>query len=345
MQRINLADTPLPAVLAAATEVLRRGGLVVYPTETVYGLGACATHPEGVSRLLDVKQRPVGKAISVLTQLEEVWSYVANTPSTRAAVERYLPGPVTVVGSALPSQLDQRLQDERGTLGIRVSSHPIAAELAKIGPITATSANPAGGARPRTPDELLAAFSLRARARIDLLLDAGTLPPAEPSMVIDTTQPVQEVLRAGGAEFVGLELLLPDEAATVAAGEAFVRQHTDALQSGPVFLLLDGELGAGKTRFAQGVARALGVDRPVRSPTYTLMHEYPTEHGRFLHLDLWRAGTAGQEELGLTALRDPHTLVLIEWPGALWSQALPGLTRRAHLQVLDGSGRCLRFVA
>lgn len=345
VQRIDLATTPLSVAIAAASEVLNRGGLVVYPTETVYGLGACATHAGGVSTLLEVKQRPVGKAISVLVPKTAVWHYLQPVQATKQAVERYLPGPVTVVGMAVPACVDERLFDERGTLGVRVSEHPIAAALAEAGPVTATSANPAGGARPRSPEHLLAAFSDHARGRIDLVLDAGELPAREPSMVLDTTQPIQQILRAGGEAFQGSETLLISEEDTLQAGEAFVAQHADALKAGAVFLLVDGELGAGKTRLAHGVARGLGVDRPVRSPTFTLMQEYPTPAGRFLHLDLWRAGAITAQELGLDTCAQPGTLVLIEWPGSLWEASLPGLVRRAKLEVLPDDRRRLSFVS
>ncbi len=88
--------------------------------------------------------------------------------------------------------------------------------------------------------------------------------------------------------------------------------------------LLSGELGAGKTTFVQGVAEALGVDRPVRSPTYTLINEYPVTHpdiDHLIHVDLYRldhVDAAERAQLGIDEWLDrPRTLVLIEWPERL----------------------------
>ena len=196
-----LSISPENPDLSRACEVLAAGGLVIFPTETVYGLACDATNAAAVTKLLRVKQRPAGLAMPIL---------VANRDAAEALVEltseaeqlyaSFLPGPVTVVSRVRATQpVDTRLISEFGTMGIRISSHSVAQALAEAykKPLTATAAAPAGAAKPRNPEALLAAFSEQQREAIDLLLSVGELPAAEPSTVIDTTQAVQRVIRAG----------------------------------------------------------------------------------------------------------------------------------------------------
>lgn len=132
---------------------------------------------------------------------------------------------------------------------------------------------------------------------------------------------------------------LPDEAATA----ALATRVADALD-GALVLYLDGDLGVGKTSFARALLRALGVGERVKSPTYSLLESYPLAHGRAWHLDLYRIADPGELEwLGLDALAEPGTLVLVEWPqhGA---GALPPADLVLHL-AHAGEGRQARFEA
>ncbi len=132
---------------------------------------------------------------------------------------------------------------------------------------------------------------------------------------------------------------LPDEAAT----ETLARRVAGALD-GALVLYLDGDLGAGKTRFARALLRALGVTGRVKSPTYSLVESYPLPAGRAWHLDLYRIADPGELEwLGLDALVEPGALVLVEWPrhGA---GALPEADLVLHLEHA-GAGRKARFEA
>lgn len=174
--------------IAEAVAVLRRDGLVVYPTETVYGLGADALSYDAVLRVYEVKQRPLSKPLSIAVSDEEMLGGVARPDEFAwAFIERFLPGPVTVIvpaGSCLPSVLT----GGTGLIGIRMPDHPVALSL--IGefdaPITATSANVAGGRDPVRPTEVSVVY--------DLLIDAGML-PGTPSTVVDLVN--RRVLRAG----------------------------------------------------------------------------------------------------------------------------------------------------
>lgn len=134
-------------------------------------------------------------------------------------------------------------------------------------------------------------------------------------------------------------IALPDEAATVALGA-----RVAAALDGALVLYLDGDLGVGKTCFARALLRALGVDGRVKSPTYSLLESYALAHGRAWHLDLYRIADPGELEwLGLDALAEPGTLVLVEWPqhGA---GSLPPADLVLHL-AHAGEGRSARFEA
>ncbi|HEX7113040.1 MAG TPA: tRNA (adenosine(37)-N6)-threonylcarbamoyltransferase complex ATPase subunit type 1 TsaE [Mizugakiibacter sp.] len=147
------------------------------------------------------------------------------------------------------------------------------------------------------------------------------------------------------SEPAAFEVELPDEAATV----ALAQRLAPALRAGGV-VYLHGELGAGKTSFARALLRALGVGERVKSPTYSLIESYRFDGRAAHHLDLYRIADPGElEYLGLDALAEPGSLVLVEWPergaGALpvpdWRLDLAhaGSGRRARLSALSGAAR------
>jgi L-threonylcarbamoyladenylate synthase len=177
--------------LSRAAAAIERGGLVVYPTETVYGLGADALSPEAVERVFEAKGRSRAKPLSLgVPDVDAALSY--TTPSDREVrfMHRFLPGPVTVVVPKHESVPDA-LTGGRDRVGVRVPDHEIAlAFLERAGrPVTATSANRSGeGSKRRVADvdpELRDA---------SVVLDAGETPGTE-STVVDVS--AGEVLRAG----------------------------------------------------------------------------------------------------------------------------------------------------
>ncbi|CAN5612393.1 tRNA (adenosine(37)-N6)-threonylcarbamoyltransferase complex ATPase subunit type 1 TsaE [soil metagenome] len=130
-------------------------------------------------------------------------------------------------------------------------------------------------------------------------------------------------------------LWLPDAAATDALG-----QRLAATQPAQAVVHLYGELGAGKSTLARAWLRALGVEGPIRSPTYTLVERYPLlDGGEALHLDLYRIGDAGELEF-LALDESPARLWLVEWPQRGLA-ALPSATLRVSLSVEGGGRRCL----
>lgn len=170
------------ADLTDAVAAIRRGDLVVYPTETVYGLGANALDSEAVERVFEAKGRSRHKPISMaLPELSAAADYTRMTDRERRFCERFLPGPVTVLVERT-ARVPDTLVAGRDRVGIRVPDHEIARELARrTGPITATSANRSGEASARRIDEI--APDLLERATV---VDCGETPGGE-STVVDVS--------------------------------------------------------------------------------------------------------------------------------------------------------------
>jgi L-threonylcarbamoyladenylate synthase len=197
---------PDPAAVAAARRVLESGGLVAFPTETFYGLGAHALDAAAVDRVFRAKGRPADKPLLVLVDSLAMVERVAREVSARARrlMARYWPGPLTLVLRAQPA-VPFALTAGTGTIGVRLSSHPVARALVgSLGaPVTAPSANPHGAPSPRTADEVLAALG----PALGLVLDAGPTPGGPPSTVLDLTGEAPTVIRPGavvlGAEDLG----------------------------------------------------------------------------------------------------------------------------------------------
>ncbi len=183
-----------PLSVDQAVLALRRGGLVAFPTDTVYGVGAQVFQRAAVSRLYKVKDRGADKAIPVLLPDVDAVLKVAlplNASAQRLA-KRFWPGPLTLVVPRHPDLPDEI--NPGPTVGVRVPGHPIAlALLAAAGPLAVTSANRSGGADSLTAAEVSAAL----RDGVEVLLDGGRTPGGVPSTVVDCTQALPVVLRAG----------------------------------------------------------------------------------------------------------------------------------------------------
>jgi L-threonylcarbamoyladenylate synthase len=187
------------ARIAAAAEVLRRGGLVAYPTETFYGLGALARDAAAVARLVLAKGRPDGKPLPLVAgdraQVDEV--AVLSGPALRLA-ETFWPGPLTLVLPARPG-LPEPVAAGTGTVGVRIPGSEVARALALAagGALIATSANPAGGPPPCRAEDL----SPELRARLDGVLDGGPTPGGLPSTVVALEAGAPRLVRPGAVPF------------------------------------------------------------------------------------------------------------------------------------------------
>lgn len=191
----------MPNQVDEAVAILSGGGIVVYPTETSYGMGCDATNQEAVERIFAIKQRPVVKGLStILPSLAEATQYIILRPYTRRLVEYYWPGPLTIVAPKSPtsplSPLCENGND--GTHAVRVSSHPVAAALAnRFGkPIVATSANISGKPDVYDPAEILKAYE-NATEQPTAYIDAGVLPQTPPSTIVQVRPEGINVLRQG----------------------------------------------------------------------------------------------------------------------------------------------------
>lgn len=346
MQIIKLTENNQPELIQLAQKTLEAGGLIIYPTETVYGVGVSALNPEAVTKLLKYKNRPAGKAISVLVSSQvEAEKYVELNSTAKNLYQNFLPGPLTIISKDL-SVVDSRLISEFKTLGIRISSHLFASTLAENLniPITATSANPSGGARPYSIEKLLSTISEKQKELIDLIIDLGVLPKREPSTVIDTTHEVQEILRSGSE----IDPLFPvfrslETQSTIAFAENFLKSIEHQLTEGPVFVLLDGDLGAGKTHFAKGLAKGLKIDGIVSSPTYTIMKEYQGT-SKMLHLDCWRMEDVELDDLISAEYLQAKNLIVLEWGSKLESALKEKfLGYKVYLEILGENERNIKI--
>lgn len=186
---------PEARVLDDAAAVLRGGGLVAFPTETFYGLGAAALDRGAVRRIFELKGRPETKPLLVLVDSLVMAQRVGDFgPKACALAARHWPGALTLVVPARAG-VPEEVTAGTGTIGVRVSVHAVARGLvgALGAPVTAPSANASGGAPATTASDVLAYFE----DRIDLVLDGGPTPGGEPSTVLDTTVEPPRVVRQG----------------------------------------------------------------------------------------------------------------------------------------------------
>lgn len=192
-------DPNLERLVADAAAVLRRGGLVAYPTETFYGLGALASDRRALARLAEAKLRPEGKPLPLLAADRLQVDLVAELGRTAERLAaRFWPGPLTLVLRARAG-LDEAITAGAGTVGVRVPGSAVARRLAAAagGAIVSTSANLSG----EPPPADARALSARLRARIDHVLDAGPTPGGLPSTVVDVTGEGVRLVRAGAVPF------------------------------------------------------------------------------------------------------------------------------------------------
>ncbi|HWB72017.1 MAG TPA: L-threonylcarbamoyladenylate synthase [Egibacteraceae bacterium] len=222
---VDPGDPPL-AALTRAAQVLAGGGLVAFPTETVYGLGADARNGTAVGRIFAVKGRPADNPLIVhladASQLREVAASVP--PLAQELARRWWPGPLTLVVEAragLPAQTTGGL----ASVAVRVPAHPVALGLVRAAgvPVAAPSANRSGRPSPTTAAHVVADLG----DAVDLVLDAGPCPVGVESTVVDTRGRVPVVLREGAVarEQLGLATATDGAAATRVASPGTRYRH------------------------------------------------------------------------------------------------------------------------
>ena len=194
-----------PKSIQQALEVLREGGLVAFPTDTVYGVGALAFDGKAVESIYTAKDRPVEKAIPVLVgDTEDIDKVASEVPlMAKKLAERFWPGPLTIVVPkhiSLPASVSAT-----NTVGVRVPDHIIARSVLRAaGPVAVTSANLSGQPSPSTAEEVFAQLN----GRIALILDGGKTPGGVPSTVVDCTGAKPVITREGPIKYDGIVAII-----------------------------------------------------------------------------------------------------------------------------------------
>lgn len=196
MIRLPIVNESLEGeIVGQAVDVLRRGGIVAYPTDTLYGLAVDPRDETAVARLFTAKGREESMAIPLIaSSTEQVLDAAALTPAELALARRFWPGPLTIVTAAKTS-LVRSVLGGGSTVAIRVPSHPVARAIAAAFGfcITATSANRSGESAASHADGISDALA----AHIDLLLDAGAVTGGLPSTIVEIAATGPRLVRAG----------------------------------------------------------------------------------------------------------------------------------------------------
>jgi L-threonylcarbamoyladenylate synthase len=300
---------------AKVLETLKNGGLIVFPSDTVYALMADATNDQAVRKLIAFKNRAPGRPISVFATNKDFKQLVEINEKQKRVLDVLFPGPFTVILNS-KHRVSKFLESEKGTLGVRVPDYEQINQLvSKFGkPITATSANISGAAPHYSIESLFKHLSARKKKLIDLVIDVGKLPRNRPSTIVDLTVPKLKILRQGDIRPSDTKTFisrLPSETKKIAR-LLLKKSKTDRA----LIFILHGELGVGKTVFVKGIGEALGIKNIV-SPTFVIYYEYETgrkQLKKLIHVDLYNL--TNEEELTYLKLERylrPHNVICFEW--------------------------------
>jgi len=306
-------------VLSLAVKTLRKGGLVIMPTETLYGAMVDATNQNAVNKIIKYKNRPFGKPFSIaVSDKQMAENYVVINHVARSLYKKYLPGPLTIISKG-KGRVVNGVESENGNLGIRIPKHKLVLEVIKMlgKPITATSANTSYKKRPYKISDILDNLSKKQKGFIDLIIDAGELPHNEPSTVIDTTYDDLIVLRQGEIKLKKkIEVLSKSEEDTKNIAKELWQKYEQYKSKRAIIFALEGEMGTGKTQFVKGLAKAMSINDEVVSPTFIIESEYnlKKEKAALIHIDTWRIRESKEIlELGFNQRVSEKKVLAIEW--------------------------------
>jgi L-threonylcarbamoyladenylate synthase len=197
---MKIVNTKRKRSVTEAAQAILAGGVIIYPTETIYGLGANALEPKIVERVYDIKERRRSNPILVLIPDRNALDELAlGIPEVaEKLMTRFWPGPLTIVFKAAP-MVSRILTAGTGKIGVRLSSDTFCTELLSICkiPITSTSANLSGDPNPNS----ISTINQKVLDAVDLIVDAGTLISQTPSTVVDVTKGKVELVREGAIEY------------------------------------------------------------------------------------------------------------------------------------------------
>jgi len=322
-------------VIDETVRVLNQGGLVVFPSDTVYGLLVDAYSEKAVGKLIAFKNRPPGKPISVFVDWDFIKDLVEINPSQEKILKNILPGPFTVILKS-KRKVCSLLESEKKTLGVRIPHYqPINSLVEKFNrAITATSANLSGKPPHYSIESLLKQLPESKKKLIDLIVDAGKLPRNKPSTVIDLVEENIKILRQGDIVFRQVNQYVskkPSETKKIA--QFILEKLLKKKIQKPLIFIIKGDLGVGKTVFVKGMGEFLGI-KEIISPSFVVMYEYeinskinPSDSGqmpkssytclklkKLIHLDLYNVEDKEEfEYLKIEQYLTPGNLLAIEW--------------------------------
>lgn len=192
-----MPDSPVESIVNACT-TLTQGGVIIYPTDTVYGLGADATNAAAVAQVRTVKGRAADTPIlAMVRDIAMLREYAHLTPLAEHLAATFLPGPLTLVLTPHSDAL-KPIAAHDGSVGFRIPDHPVCRDLSSAfpTPITSTSLNRSGFPQPRTLSAMLEQVGEQA-ALVNTVIDHGTLPESLPSTIVDARDDVPHVVREG----------------------------------------------------------------------------------------------------------------------------------------------------
>lgn len=254
--------TAITTDIEKAAAVLRAGGLVALPTETVYGLGANAEDPVAIARIFQVKGRPPSHPLIVhIAAADQLEDWVEEVPATASLLaERFWPGPLTLVlrrGHRVPLEATGGLE----TVAVRVPDHPSALALLSAfgGGVTAPSANRFGSVSPTTADHVRAELG----DAVDLVLDGGSCQVGVESTIVDVTGETPAILRPGGVTREDLEAVLGHPVAVPStSGVRVPGQHPSHYAPRARVVLAEPEKVVAEAERAEDAGHQVGVLLP-----------------------------------------------------------------------------------
>ncbi|MCO5974863.1 L-threonylcarbamoyladenylate synthase [Actinoallomurus soli] len=308
--------TAITSDIDKAAGVLRAGGLVAFPTETVYGLGANAEDSAAVARVFQVKGRPPSHPLIVhIGGVEHLGDWVEEVPATaRLLAERFWPGPLTLVlrrGRRVALQTTGGME----TVAVRVPDHPVALALLSAfgGGVAAPSANRFGQVSPTTANHVRAELG----DAVDFVLDGGPCDVGVESTIVDATGEIPSILRPGGVTREDLEAVLGRPLAVHSTSRIRVPgQHPSHYAPRAQVILVEPEEIAAEAESAQELGHQVGVflppafaDAPVKAHTVVAVPDSMAAYARGLYgflreldqrgCDLIIASLPAEEGLGL----------------------------------------------
>jgi len=314
MEIVEIKNKPIENTI----KILKGGGLVIFPSDTVYGLLVDAYNEKAVRKLIAFKNRPPGKPISVFVDWDFLYDLVLVSEKQKELLKNILPGPFTVVLKS-KGKVCPLLESEKKTLGVRIPDYqPVNQLIKKIKkPVTATSANLSGKSPYYSIESLLKQLPESKKKLIDLIVDAGKLPRNKPSTVIDLVEENIKILRRGDIVFTQVDTYLSRSAKETKKIAKFVlNKLLEKDFERPLVFIIEGEIGVGKTVFVKGMGEFLGI-KEIVSPTFVVMYEYEVEKSKvdkLIHLDLYNLEEKEEfEYLKIGEYLAPGNLLAIEW--------------------------------